>query len=214
MRADRIVLILVIISVVLGALHVALSIFSTSDVHWVHSKIRGTGIYSGRSWKNRTRGLLFECVDDEPNSCESLGKPLERVNVHPRVWEILRLRRSAYALAYATAALAFVAYILGGVLFVLFRTQPRKRQVTLLLIGIVGWIAAIGMYFSVIIFLEVRNQESYTFVPNTSTFRGGFSRELKTATLETMGYAFKVAIASAACGHVGSFLMMTASMWA
>ncbi|KAF8566367.1 hypothetical protein P879_08697 [Paragonimus westermani] len=88
MRADRVALILVIISVLFGALHVALSIFSASDVHWVHSTIRGVSADSGRSWKNRTRGLLLECVNDEPNTCESLEKSIGRVNVHARVEEI------------------------------------------------------------------------------------------------------------------------------
>ncbi|TGZ67434.1 hypothetical protein CRM22_004811 [Opisthorchis felineus] len=213
MQARLIVAVLVIVGAVFGAVHIALSLYSAVDKNWVQFTVP-SDLHDEKlmETQNRRRGLLVECVDDK-DYCHYL-EGLADQDTYPNSREILRLRSTAPALAYSSIILAALAYTLGGIAFAIFRNKPRRRQVLLLFFGVFAWIAAALMFCCIIVFLELRNQEAHKFDQSLPTIRSSWSRALRKRTVEQMSTAFKVAVASAAIGHIGSFSMMAASVWA
>lgn len=205
--------VLVVIAAVVAAAHIIIGAYSVSNINWLHFKVTGT-TQNIREFKTRTRGLNVECVDSEPESCQALERHDAKSKYSERVHSVLDLRSACFGLPLASISFTAVIFLLGAIIYIVFRRKPRYRQVLLLIMGVCNWISGLVSFIGLITYLESQNQEAHKYDPNLITARAAWDETARIATTESFGYAFSLSIASCILCHVATFVLFTASLWA
>ncbi|THD26802.1 hypothetical protein D915_002423 [Fasciola hepatica] len=210
---EKITPILVGVAALVAAGHIVIGVYSVADISWMHFKVTGNST-NLREYKTRTRGLTLECVDNEEDSCQALERHDAKSRHSDRVRSVLDLRSASFGLPLASASFTGLIFLLGAIIYIVFRRKPRYRQVLLLIMGICNWISGLVSFVGLITYLESQNQEAHKYDPTLITARATWTETARTATTEYFGYAFILSVVSCILCHVATFVLFTASLWA
>ncbi|TPP61142.1 hypothetical protein FGIG_10799 [Fasciola gigantica] len=151
------------------------------------------------------------------NSCQSLERHDEKSRHSDRVRSVLDLRSASFGLPLASASFTGLIFLLGAIIYIVFRRKPRHRQVLLLIMGICNWISD-GQVLLVTdrrISEIAKPEKLYKYDPLcTNRPRATWTETARTATTEYFGYAFILSVVSCILCHEATFVLFTASLWA